>query len=367
MQTNRFMPSLGSPLVASPDRINWPDMSLCLWAFVPNCAKATREEAREVASLFFSYSHADENLRDQLETQLAMLRRQGAIEVWHDRRIGAGDEFEPEIMQHVENDDIILLLVSPNFLASDYCYDREMLRAMERHEAGEAIVIPVILRACEWHHAPFGKINATPPDGKPITQWPDRDQAFLEVAKAIRKAVEKLEPGAQSAQRQPTVQVQGRLASEATNPRSSNLRLAKQFTERHKDQFRVDSFEFIARYFQNSLAELQDRNDGIEGVFRRVDGSRFTASVYRNGKALARCTIFLGGGFTRNGIAFVHGETDSSNTLNESLSVDADDQSLFLKSFGMSAAINGKQEAKLSQEGAAEHYWAMLIEPLQHN
>ena len=90
-----------------------------------------------MASLFFSYSHVDENLRDQLETQLAMLRRQGAIEVWHDRRIGAGDEFDPEIMQHVENDDIILLLVSPNFLASDYCYDREMLRAMERHEAGE--------------------------------------------------------------------------------------------------------------------------------------------------------------------------------------------------------------------------------------
>lgn len=343
------------------------DLQLALIEFLTTLCGLNEGAHAEVASLFFSYSHADEGLRDQLETQLAMLKRQGAIEVWHDRRIGAGDEFDPAIMQHVENDDIILLLVSPNFLASDYCYDREMLRAMERHEAGEAIVIPVILRACEWHHAPFGKINATPSDGKPITLWPDRDQAFLEVAKAIRRAVEKLEPRSLSSQPRQSVQVLGRLKTESPVPRSSNLRLAKQFTERDKDQFRIDSFEFIARYFQNSLSELQGRNDGIEGVFRRVDGNRFTASIYRNGKALARCTIFLGGGFTGNGIAFVHGETDSNNTLNESLSVDADDQSLFLKSFGMSAAINGNQDAKLTQEGAAEHYWGMLIEPLQYN
>lgn len=125
-------------------------------------------------TLFFSYSHADEALRDQLEKQLAMLKRQGAIETWHDRRIGAGSDFGSEIDDHVNKDDIILLLVSSDFLASDYCYDREMLRAMERHKAGEAVVIPVILRACDWHNAPFGKLNAVPRDGRPVTLWPDR-------------------------------------------------------------------------------------------------------------------------------------------------------------------------------------------------
>jgi hypothetical protein len=128
-----------------------------------------------VASVFFSYSHADEALRDQLEKQLSLLKRQGVIEVWHDRRISAGQDFASEIDNHVETDDIFLLLVSADFLASDYCYDKEMKRAMERHEAGEAIVIPVILRACDWHGAPFGKLNASPPDGKPVTQYPDRD------------------------------------------------------------------------------------------------------------------------------------------------------------------------------------------------
>lgn len=124
-----------------------------------------------MASLFFSYSHSDERLRDQLEKQLSMLKRQEVIETWHDRRIGAGAEIDQSISEHVENDDVILLLVSPDFLASDYCYDKEMQRAMQRHDAGSAVVIPVILRACEWHGAPFGKLLATPTDGRPVTQW----------------------------------------------------------------------------------------------------------------------------------------------------------------------------------------------------
>ncbi|WP_247487832.1 toll/interleukin-1 receptor domain-containing protein [Bradyrhizobium sp. 17] len=144
--------------------------------------------------MFFSYCHADEALRDQIEKQLSLLKRQGVVETWHDRRIEAGQDFAAEIDCHIETDDIILLLVSSDFLSSDYCYEIELKRAMERHEAGDAIVIPVILRACDWHGAPFGKLNATPPDGKPITQFPDRDQAMLEVAKAIRVAVARLKP-----------------------------------------------------------------------------------------------------------------------------------------------------------------------------
>lgn len=135
--------------------------------------------------MFFSYSHDDEKLRDQLEKQLAMLKRQGVIETWHDRRIGAGENIAPAIDEHINRDDIILLLVSADFIASDYCYDIEMKRAMQRQDAGEAVVIPVILRACDWHHAPFGKLNATPGDGKPITQWSDIDEAFLQVGKSV--------------------------------------------------------------------------------------------------------------------------------------------------------------------------------------
>jgi hypothetical protein len=141
-----------------------------------------------VKSIFFSYSHKDESLRNQLETHLAMLKRQGVISVWHDRRLVAGDHVDDGIAKELDAADIILLLVSPDFLASDYCYGVELARALERHAAGKARVIPVILRPCDWHATPFGNLLAVPTDGRPITKWPDPDDAFLEVTKAIRGA-----------------------------------------------------------------------------------------------------------------------------------------------------------------------------------
>ena len=142
-----------------------------------------------VATIFFSYSHVDESLRDQLEVHLAMLKRQGLIEAWHDRRIKAGDDVDVSIAAELERAEVILLLVSPDFLASKYCYDVEMSRAMERQQAGDARVIPVILRHCDWHDAPFGKLVAAPKDGKPIKSWPDTDAAFLDVVSMIRHAL----------------------------------------------------------------------------------------------------------------------------------------------------------------------------------
>ena len=123
-----------------------------------------------------------------------MLKRQGVIDTWHDRKIDAGQDVHEEISEYLGKADIILLLVSADFLASDYCYDIEMRRALERHQYGKARIIPVILRSCEWQRAPFGRLVATPTDGKPITRFPNPDDAFLEVTQAIRKAAEKLHP-----------------------------------------------------------------------------------------------------------------------------------------------------------------------------
>ncbi|MFS8047029.1 toll/interleukin-1 receptor domain-containing protein [Rhizobium sp. BR 314] len=315
-------------------------------------------------SVFFSYSHADEGLRDQLEKQLAMLRRQGVIETWHDRRIGAGQELDGAIDDHINRDDIILLLVSADFIASDYCYDIEMQRAMQRHAKGEAIVIPVILRACDWHHAPFGKLMAVPRDGKPVTQWPDMDEAFLQVAKAVRDAAQRSTKAAQPVRAAVTEERPSVSTVATPAPRSSNLRLAKTFTQLDKDRFRDETFEYIARFFEGSLKELGERNPGIEGVFRRVDATRFFATVYRDGKDVARGTVFMGGGAWGHGINYAQGETTTSNSMNESLNVEADDQVLYLTSLGM-ASFGRDRGQKLSQEGGAELLWEILIRPLQ--
>ena len=153
------------------------------------------QQSTELISIFYSYSHKDEELKDKLEEHLTLLKRQGVISGWHDRQIVAGTEWADQIGEHLESARMILLLVSSSFLASDYCYGKEMKRALERHNKGEARVIPTILRPCDWHGAPFGKLQALPKGAKAVTLWANRDKAFTNVAEGIRKAVEAMRRG----------------------------------------------------------------------------------------------------------------------------------------------------------------------------
>jgi hypothetical protein len=140
----------------------------------------------------FSYSHKDESLRDELAKHLSLLKRQGVITEWHDRRITAGQEWVRDIDLHLDTSQIVLLLISADFLASDYCYSIEMQQALGRHERGEAKVIPVILRDVDWEDAPFAKLQALPKDAKPVTSWHNTDEAFADIARGIRKAIKEL-------------------------------------------------------------------------------------------------------------------------------------------------------------------------------
>ncbi|HEV2705097.1 MAG TPA: TIR domain-containing protein, partial [Pyrinomonadaceae bacterium] len=142
--------------------------------------------------IFYSYSHLDEELRCELVKHLANLEHQGVIKGWHDRKITAGTEWAGKIDEHLNSAQIILLLISSDFMASPYCNDVEVKRAMERHEAGEARVIPVILRPCDWEGAPFSKLQALPTDAKAVTLSSNRDEAFLDIVKGIRKVVQDL-------------------------------------------------------------------------------------------------------------------------------------------------------------------------------
>lgn len=141
--------------------------------------------------LFISYSHKDEKLREKLNTHLKLLERQGVIGTWHDRMILPGIEWAGEIDKHLNTADLILLLVSADFLASDYCYENEMQSAIELHDQKLARVIPIILRSCDWESAPFGKLQGLPTVTgggiKPVTKWDDEDEVFTEIAKGIRK------------------------------------------------------------------------------------------------------------------------------------------------------------------------------------
>ena len=229
---------------------------------------------------------------------------------------------------------------------------------MERHESGAARVIPVISRPCDWHSAPFGKLLAAPKDGKPIVSWPDLDEAFLDVVREIRAALPKGSAHPLPAQRTPPD-----MSAVAERPRSSNMRLKKSFTEADRDRFLDEAFSFMAQFFEGSLEELSKRHDDIDAKFRRIDANRFTGVIYKNGKAVSRCKIMLGGIYGKS-ISYSYNDNADDGSFNESVRVEADDQALYLKALGM-ATLGRDGGWHLTFEGAAEYYWSFLIEPLE--
>src|SRR5258708_2391792 len=130
---------------------------------------------RKEIKLFYCYAHEDKTLRDELEIHLSSLKRQYRLNNWYDRQILPGEDWEQAIDKNLTTADLILLLISPHFMDSDYCYGKEMQRALERHQAGTCRVIPILLRPTySWEEAPFGFIQLLPTDAVPITRWADR-------------------------------------------------------------------------------------------------------------------------------------------------------------------------------------------------
>src|SRR5216684_4902962 len=132
--------------------------------------------------LFYCYARKDQALRDDLHTHLAGLRRSGLITTWYDGKISPGTPWEKEIETHLDMAQVILLLVSPDFLSSDYCYSKEMMRAIERHHTKKARVIPILLRPADLTNTPFSELQALPSNAQPITLWSNLDKAFKDVA-----------------------------------------------------------------------------------------------------------------------------------------------------------------------------------------
>jgi internalin A len=153
---------------------------------------ATMSEQQQAVRLFYCYARKDKSLRDEMETHLKLLKRQGLIESWHDQDVEAGEEWKRKIDSNLERADIILLLISPDFFDSDYCYEVEMNRALERHERNEARVIPIYVRDVNWHTAPFAKLQGLPSDGVAVNNRPDRDSAWRNVSEGIERVASQI-------------------------------------------------------------------------------------------------------------------------------------------------------------------------------
>ena len=148
------------------------------------------EMPKDRLKIFLSYAHEDEDMKTELDKALVMLKRNNKIDVWQDRKILAGQEWDDTINKEIESADIILLLVSVDFNNSKYIWEKELAIAMQRHQKNEARVIPVVLRACEWQAMPYGKLQALPSGGVAVKKFADSDEAYTDIAKGIRAVVD---------------------------------------------------------------------------------------------------------------------------------------------------------------------------------
>lgn len=142
--------------------------------------------------VFLSYAHQDSQFKETLQEHLTMLKRNKIIETWNDRDISPGSNWESDIKKHLDNANVILCLVSSSFLASNYCYCKEFEYSLEKHNEGKCIIVPIIIRDCDWADSPLGKIQGLPTDAKAVKLWDDHDTAWKDVVNGLKKLIDEL-------------------------------------------------------------------------------------------------------------------------------------------------------------------------------
>lgn len=308
--------------------------------------------------IFISYSHKDQAALERLHTHLAPLQSEGLIDTWYDRQILAGERIDEEIGKELESCDLFLMLVSPDFLASDYCVNREMKRALERHREGAAHVVPIIVEPCFWLSSPLRGLKALPLDGKPISKWTNPNDAYLDVVRELRRVLETREAA--------VLPMRRATFSEETNetrPAAPRYRVQQDFDEIDRSEFRETAFATICDYFQQQIAEIDTVSD-LRGRFVPRGPSSFGCTVVNRGREFNRGTAHItvhckNGGFGLGDIYYSFSENADPNSANGMFHIESDEYEMYLSSM-MSFFGSGRE--RLTPEEAAEHLWADFIE-----
>lgn len=302
---------------------------------------------------FISYSHHDKAVLDRLHVHLKNLTRGGHIETWYDRDILAGSDLNAEIERELEAADLFLLLVSPDFIASDYCVEREMKRALERHAAGAARVVPIIVEECDWKAlGELRQLKAMPTDGKAISEWASSNTAYLNVVQELRRIIE--------ADGLPAAVAMVAPEQVAVRPATTRYRAKRQFDQIDKGDFRAAAFVTIRDYFRRAAIEI-DSIEGLRGRFVDRGATSFGATIVNGGdrNGTAHITVHCRNSHVAMGdIYYSFSENAGDNTANGGFNVSADDYEQFLV---QTMNIFGKSDERLAPERAAEVLWNEFI------
>lgn len=311
-----------------------------------------------MAKLFISYSHRDEKALAALHKHFSMLRREGLIEEWFDRKILAGGEIDDEVESNLRDSDIFLPLISPDFLASDYCYEREMKEALRRNEEGSIRVVPIVLEPCDWKSSPLGKLKALPKDGKPISLWTNENTAYLDVSTELRRILALTPQSGDSDER----------SISATNTKSGNAgskryRIRREFDSIDRDEFREKAFAIIRDYFRRSIDELNEIGDPIRARFEPMGDHAFTCTIINKASRTqeAHITVHADSSSTFGGdITYSFSRRAPNNTANGFIRVTSNEYELYLKLDNFSIMRTRSDEPKFPEE-AAEALWHEFI------
>ena len=306
-----------------------------------------------MSKAFISYSHRDEKALERLHTHLAMLRRENLIISWYDREILAGGEIDRDVSSNLADSDLFLALVSPDFLASNYCYEREMEVALKRHQDSSLRIIPIILEPCDWKSSPLGQIKALPKDGKPISLWTNENVAYLDIVTELRRLTEHHEED-----RQVSNKLERSKSSENTR-QSRRYRIKKEFDSIDRDDFRRQAFSVIEEYFRRSIGELNEIGDPIRARFEKIDDSTFSCTVLNKAARNKEAHITIRSGddglFGGDTISYSFSRR-SMNSANGFVQIEANEYELYLKMDGLSLRRT-RTDKPMTSEQSADVLW----------
>jgi len=303
--------------------------------------------------VFISYSHADDELLDRLHKHLAQLRRDGTITAWFDREISAGGRLDDAIASELENADIFMACASPDWIASQYAYETEFQRALERESEGTAVIVPVVFKPCDWKSTPLQQFRALPKDGKAITEFTNQDVAFLDVVTSIRTL---------SQQPRATFEVKGGefpiIASDNAPRNSSRYRVRREFDQLDKRDFVEKSFDEIYRFFEASASELASIPE-IDCRLSGIDNASFSCTIVNRGIGRGFETLHVRKGGSWGAIDILYGERNERHTSHGGFTVVADEYQLYLSSSLFHYGARDKE--MLSPRQAAKLVWDDLL------
>ena len=308
------------------------------------------------AAAFVSYSHADEKRLERLHKHFAMLRRDGQLEEWTDHEVLAGDKLDEEVRRNLEASTLFVALVSPDYLASNYCYEREFQHALTLQERGLLRIVAVIVEPCDWKSSPFHKLLVLPKDGKPVADWTNENTAYLNVVTELRRVLSRGEPAGAAPPMAP-------VAAPANGDPARRIKLKQDFDAIQRADFADGAFQAIRGYFEKACGELQQASDQIKARYESMSPSAFTCTIVnrakmRGGEAFITVHQTKGTRTSIGDISYVHQRHAPPGTSNGWFSVEADEYRMFLTA-GMD--ITGNKATKLTAQQAAAKLWDDLV------